>query len=174
MPQTRPGVAAPSDPSSAGGESTVESPSASPAGPSSGGAGIQPGVGPTDEDYPSPLSAPPDPPRNPTGPVPSLRQEASATFTALHDAPEGIGAKWTVEEATYWENRSKREMDAWRKAHGIGFSRPGAPPAPAEKPQRRQGTITRPQAAVIAGRAITTPANGSLTRRTVEPMFKGQ
>lgn len=80
----------------------------------------------------------PEPPRNDTGPVPTLRQEASSTFSALMDATEGIGAKWTPEEATAWENRSKREMDAWRAAHGL------APPAPDEKPQRRQETITRP------------------------------
>lgn len=129
----------------------------------SGGAELQAPAGPTDGDVdPSLRSTPLDPPRNPTGPVPSLRQAASSAFCALSEAPEGIGAKWTVEEATYWENRSKREMDAWRKAHGLTLT----------EPKRRQGTISRPQAAVIAGRAITAPVNGSLTRRDVTPMFK--
>jgi hypothetical protein len=91
MPQTRPGVAVPSD-------------------QTSGGAELQPSTGPTGE-LRSPRSAPPGPPKNDTGPVPSLRQEASSTFSALMDATEGIGAKWTPEEATAWENRSKREMD---------------------------------------------------------------
>jgi hypothetical protein len=146
MPQTRPGVAAPS-------------------GPSSGGAELQPPTGPTGEP-PSPRSAPLDPPRNPTGPVPSLRQEASATFNALLDAPEGIGAKWTVEEATYWENRSQREMEAWRKANKIAGK--------VTRPYLGDGGGTSTRRAAEARIAAAPPSNGhgSLTRRDVTPMFK--
>ncbi len=134
----------------------------SPSDPPSGGAELQPSAGPTDEPPPSSRPAPPG--SNPTGPVPSLRQEASTAYRALHESTEGIGAKWTIEEATYWQNRTEREMDAWRKANRIDQPKP--------ERERRQPKMTRPQAAVIAGRAISTPANGSLTRRDVTPMFK--
>jgi hypothetical protein len=78
--------------------------------------------------------------------------------------PTDAGTVTTPEEATFLRQWAQRTLDAWKAVY--------APPAPAEKPQRRQGTITRPQAAVLAGRAITTPVNGSLARRTVEPRFK--
>lgn len=126
------------------------------------GAGIQLPAEPTDGPTLPSLSAPSGP--NPTGPVPSLRQEASAAHRALREATEGIGAKWTIEEATYWQNRTEREMAAWRKANKIDQP----------KPERRQGTVTRPQAEVLAGRAITAPPYGSLTRREVQTMFKGK
>lgn len=138
-------------------------PSAPPTGPSGDGPSA-PESGSDGGSTADVLSATPEP-RNVTGPVPSLRQEASAAFSALHDATEGIGAKWTVEEATYWENRTQREMDAWRKANRIDTPKP-----------RRQGTISRPADRVPKPpvKVNGAPIAGSLTRRTVEPMFKGQ
>ncbi len=148
---------------SEGGEQVGKTPPAPaskpPSDASSEGAGLQPPAGPTGGTPPPQRSAPSGP--NPTGPVPSLRQEASTAYRALHEATEGIGAKWTIEEATYWQNRTEREMDAWRRANRI------------DQPKRRQGTISRP-----ADRAPSPPVklngapSGSLTRRDVTPMFK--
>jgi hypothetical protein len=165
MPQTRPGVAAPS-------------------GPPSGGADVQPPAGPTGEAPTSP--APPDP----LDPEEIIERDFGGTmlrgprkiideckFIPLPDVPDSVGLRWLQSKndrqvralADPLGGAIRAEVKRWATAFGYV---PAAPPAPAEKPQRRQGTISRPQAAVIAGRAITTPANGSLVRREVTPMFK--
>lgn len=144
-----PRVQAPSGKSSAGAvKDTTVTPSGSsdvapaPADPPSGGAGIQPPPRPTG-DPTSPLSAPPDLPERP----PSDRQLAARVVSAMQDVdPSDAGPVLTPEEATFLRQWAQRTLDAWKAVY--------APPAPAEKPQRRQGTITRPQAAVLAGRAI--------------------
>ena len=144
-----------------------------PSDPSSGGAELQRPAPPTDEaapKRPSSRSAPPDPPERP----PSNRVLASRVVAAMRDIdPVDAGRVLPADEATFVRQWAQRTLDAWKAVY--------APPAPAEKPERRQGysrpaqpkpePITRPQAAVIAGRAVTAPAV-DLTRREVAPMFK--
>ncbi len=99
-----------------------------------------------------PAAAPP--PRNSTERVPTLRQEANTYFEAVHEAAEGVGAKWTPDQATYLDNRHQREMAAWRAANG----------QPEPTPARRQGTVSRPAPS----------ANGTLHRPQVTPRFKAK
>lgn len=121
-----------------------------PSGPSSGGADVQPPAGPTGEAPTSSPSAPPGPPERP----PSRRQQASAIVAAFQDAEDGVGRGWTPEEATYLFARFRVERMAWATYNKATIEWVDDPPASVEKPQRRQGTITRPQGAVVAGRAI--------------------
>lgn len=155
----------PAESSAGGGSGPL--PAAPPAGPSSRGARTTapPRLAPTDEAPTSPSPAPLDPSDRP----PSRRQQASAIVAAFQDAEDGVGRGWTHEEATYLFARFRAERDAWATYNKASIEWADAPPAPAEKPQRRQGTITRP-----ADRAKTNgaPVAGSLTRRTVTPMFK--
>lgn len=143
-------------------------------GPSSGGAELQLPAEPTDEAAPkrsSSRSALPDP--SPAGG--KALGEVSPPPADVPDVDvDAIGLRWlkskTVAQVRAigdpWGPAIRAEVQRWSSAFGY------VEPVHFEKPQRRQGTITRPQAAVLAGRAITAP-NGSLSRRTVEPMFKG-
>jgi hypothetical protein len=189
IPQTRPGVAAPAD-------------------PSSGGADVQRPAAPTGEAPTSSPSAPPDPtvqtpgfavpldewvdpeeiierdfggtmlrgPRKyideckliplPERP-PSDRQLAARVYAHMREVdPTDAGPVTTPEEATFLRQWAQRTLDAWKAVY--------APPAPTEKPQRRQGTITRPadRAPKPPVKVNGAPIAGNLTRRTVEPMFK--
>lgn len=141
---------APAKSSEGGGTGTHQPPASgatqlAPSGPSSGGAGIQPPPRPTG-DPTSPLSAPPDPIEYGT--------HVDDT-TDVHVDVDAIGLRWLKSKTTRevraigdpWGPAIRAEVRRWAEAFG-------APPAPAEKPQRRQGTITRPQGAVVAGRAI--------------------
>ncbi len=115
---------------------------------SSGGAGVQPPAGPTGEAPTSPPSAPPDPITTTvvtiTEPItvtpvrpPSDRQLAARVFAAMRDIdPTDAALVGTADEATFGPQWMERFLDAWKAVY--------APPAPAEKPQRRQGTISRP------------------------------
>lgn len=99
-----------------------------------------PPVAPTGEAPTSSSPAPLDPSERP----PSRRQQASAIVAAFQDAEDGVGRGWTHEEATYLFARFRAERDAWATYNKASIQWADAPPAPAEKPQRRQGTITRP------------------------------
>jgi hypothetical protein len=117
-------------------------------------------------------SAPPDPSEKFAVPEyverpPSNRAMASRVVTAMQNVdPTDAGPVLTPEEATFLRQWAQRTLDAWKAKH--------VPPAPAEKPQRRQGTITRPadRAPKPPVKVNGAPVAGSLTRRTVEPMFK--
>jgi hypothetical protein len=98
---------------------------------------------------------------------PSTRQLAARVIAHMQEVdPTDAGPVLTPEEATFLRQWAQRTLDAWKAVY--------APPAPAEKPQRRQGTITRPadRAPKPPVKVNGAPVAGSLTRRTVEPMFK--
>ncbi len=80
--------------------------------------------------------------------------------------PTDAGPVTTPEEATFLRQWAQRTLDAW-KAKNV-------PTNGAAKPQRRQGTISRPadRAPKPPAKVNGAPLAGSLTRRTVEPMFK--
>lgn len=141
MPQTRPGVAAPSDPSSGGARTTA------------------PPVAPTDEADPSLRPAPLDPPNQiaPPEAPPQYRADEAAAWrngysaawqdgytAAVREAADepvdvdAIGLRWLKSKSTQqiraigdpWGPAIRSEVRRWAEAFG-------APPAPAEKPQRR-------------------------------------
>lgn len=188
----------PSGPSSAGGLVSEQTPSPS-ADPSSGGARTTapPRLAPTDEAPASPGPAPLDPPEAPVwygADEATAWQNGYSAALAEQGKPvdvDAIGLRWLKSKTTReiraigdpWGPAIRSEVRRWAEAFG-------APPAPAEntdgwlptpeelagrapKPQRRQGTITRP-----ADRAPKPPVKvngapmGNLTRRDVTPMFK--
>ena len=132
-----------------------------PSDPSSGGAGIQPTpTGPTDE-HDSSLPAPPDPfdpeeiierdfggtvLRGPRKYIDECRLIPLGDGTLAEQVDvDAIGLRWLKSKTTRevraigdpWGPAIRSEVRRWAEAFG-------SPPAPAEKPQRRQGTITRP------------------------------
>lgn len=73
----------------------------------------------------------------PTERPPTDRALTSRVFAAMREVdPTDAGPVTTPEEATFLRQWAQRTLDAWKAIY--------APPAPAEKPQRRQGTITVP------------------------------
>lgn len=68
---------------------------------------------------------------------PSDRQLTAAVYASMREVdPTDAGPLTTPEEATFLRQWAQRTLDAWKAIY--------APPASAEKPQRRQGTITVP------------------------------
>ncbi len=153
---------------------------------SSGGAGVQPPAGPTGE---APTSPPPAPP----GPHACLFSACITTnlcqadersdcplVSAVKVEPDpvdvdAIGLRWLKSKTTRevraigdpWGPAIRSEVRRWAEAFGTA-------PAPADKPKRQQGTISRPADRQASAKPPSNghPVAGSLTRREVTPMFK--
>lgn len=120
------------------------------------------GVGHAREGLPAPSvshPAPSDPPRNDTGRPVGGRQLAALVYAAMREVdPTDAGPVTTPEEATFLRQWAQRTLDAWKAVY--------APPAPAEKPQRRQGTAAYDMMAEQHDAAAPKPQRrqGTITR----------